>query len=89
MAPRIIDLIPSQHGHFRLESGYHAEFTLDTETFLESEPGASRLSALAERIERYSPTAICGPTEGGLEVVARTSVRAHPPPPPHQPNSER
>lgn len=26
---RIMDLIPSKHGHFRLESGHHAEFTLD------------------------------------------------------------
>jgi orotate phosphoribosyltransferase len=69
MSPRMIDLIPSQHGHFRLMSGHHAEFLLDTEPFLESEQGAARISALAERIRPYNPTAVCGPPAGTVDVA--------------------
>jgi orotate phosphoribosyltransferase len=70
--------VPSRDGHFRLESGYHANvwLTLDA-LFVEPSRAAPLASALAARLRKYEVSGICGPFVGGafLAQLLATELR--------------
>lgn len=59
-------LMTARRGHFVLESGYHTDlwFNLDA-LFVQPRSIAPLVTELANRLKTYSPTAICGPMQGG------------------------
>jgi len=62
----IFDGLPSERGHFLLESGYHTNLWLTLDRlFLAPTRVAPLVTALAERLAGHHPTAICGPLRGG------------------------
>lgn len=66
MKDHISQTVPARRGHFLLESGYHTDlwFTLDA-LFVSPHELAPQVKALAERLRRYEPSAVCGPLLGG------------------------
>jgi orotate phosphoribosyltransferase len=62
----LLETLPARRGHFLLESGYHADrwFGLDA-LFVRPNELAPFVADLAARLERYRPTAVCGPLVGG------------------------
>jgi orotate phosphoribosyltransferase len=75
MLDDILSALPVREGHFRLESGYHADvwFTLDA-LFAEPHEVAPLVSALATRLANYRPTAICGPLLGGAFLAQALAI---------------
>jgi len=66
MIPDILKTVPHRRGHFRMESGYHADLWLDLDALFASPREIAPLVAeLARRLARYEPSAICGPLLGG------------------------
>lgn len=65
----VLDLVSPQHGHFLLESGYHANMWLDLETLF-LHPGRVEPLAveLARRIAQYEVDVVCGPLVEGAFV---------------------
>lgn len=62
----IFDVVPSRHGHFLLESGYHTDLWLTLDAlFVDPAALAPYVAALADRLRAHAPTAICGPLLGG------------------------
>jgi orotate phosphoribosyltransferase len=58
--------LPVEHGHFRLESGYHSELWISLDTlFVSPHQLRPTVTALARRLALYQPTSICGPLLGG------------------------
>lgn len=80
MTDDLLSLLPVRRGHFLLESGYHAElwFNLDS-LFISPHTSAPLVVRLAERLERYDPTAVCGPLLGGafLAQAIATELDLH------------
>jgi orotate phosphoribosyltransferase len=74
-----LDLVSGRRGHFRLESGHHGALWLNLDTlFVDERRIAPFVTALVEAIRPYTPSAICGPLQGGAflaQLVAR-SLRA-------------
>ena len=62
----MIDLMAPRVGHFRFESGHHADRWLEPDLLLQS-PKALRLFAgeLANRLKRHRFDVVCGPLTGG------------------------
>jgi orotate phosphoribosyltransferase len=72
--PELFKLVSRKQGHFRLESGYHAESWLDLDQ-LYLRPAALRPFAaeLGSKISRYRIDGVCGPFSGGAflaQVIA-------------------
>jgi orotate phosphoribosyltransferase len=75
----VIDTLPSRHGHFLLESGYHTDLWLTLDAlFVDPAALAPYVAALADRLRAHAPTAICGPLLGGafLAQAIATSLGA-------------
>lgn len=67
--------LPVHSGHFRLESGYHADQWIDLERlFVDPSKTESMIAALAERLRPYKCSAICGPLTGGAFLAQRLAV---------------
>ena len=74
-ADRIAALVVRQ-GHFRLESGLHADRWIELDAwFVDPSALASELDALATLLAPYRPTAICGPLTGGAFVAQALAMR--------------
>lgn len=62
--------VRARRGHFRLESGHHADLWLDLESLclnpLEVQPLAAQL---ANRLRKYTVDAVCGPLNEGAFVA--------------------
>ena len=66
MADDILNRMPVRHGHFLLESGYHADTWFDLDSlFVAPRRIAPLVTELSQRLGRYKPTAVCGPQHGG------------------------
>ncbi|MGH7178760.1 MAG: orotate phosphoribosyltransferase [Tepidisphaeraceae bacterium] len=67
----ILKMLGARRGHFLLESGRHGELWLNLDGFLRH-PGRLKplASAIARRLKRCNPDAVCGPMIGG-EILAR------------------
>ncbi len=72
----IFDVVPSRHGHFLLESGYHTDLWLTLDAlFVDPAALAPYVAALADRLRAHGPTAVCGPLLGGAflaQAIATT-----------------
>jgi orotate phosphoribosyltransferase len=72
--PDLLPLFGSRSGHFRLESGHHAELWLDLD-HLFARPAALRpfVAELARRVATHRIDLVCGPLNGGAflaELIA-------------------
>lgn len=66
MSNDILTLVPGRRGHFRLESGYHTDLWLTLDAlFVAHDALAPTIAALADQLQPYQPTAVCGPLLGG------------------------
>ena len=70
MAIDFLSTVPSRHGHFLMESGYHTDVWMDLETLC-LQPAAIEPFAteLARRLRRHDADAICGPLNEGAFVA--------------------
>lgn len=73
-APELLSLISTKQGHFRLESGHHAESWLELDQ-LYRRPAALRpfVAKLAHKISGHRVECVCGPLTGGAflaEMIA-------------------
>jgi orotate phosphoribosyltransferase len=76
MTGDILTELPARPGHFLLESGYHTDLwlTLDA-VFVDPTKVAPLVATLADRLQPYAVTAVCGPVLGGAflaQAVAST-----------------
>lgn len=62
----VLPALPAREGHFRLESGLHTDVWLTLDALFVS-PGdlAPLITALADRLNAYTVSAVCGPLLGG------------------------
>ena len=72
--PDLLTLAGSRSGHFRLESGHHAELWLDLDALF-ARPAVLRpfVSELATRVATHRIDLVCGPLNGGAflaELIA-------------------
>jgi orotate phosphoribosyltransferase len=79
LANPIVSIIRS-HGHFLLESGYHADTWFDLDAlFIDPAAIASQVDALVALIRPHDVSAVCGPLLGGAflaqAVAAAMGVR--------------
>jgi orotate phosphoribosyltransferase len=62
----LLGLVAARHGHFRLESGHHAEVWLELDQLFKRPATLKPLIAeLAGRVARHGVDVICGPLTGG------------------------
>jgi orotate phosphoribosyltransferase len=76
---QVAELLPEREGHFVFESGHHGRIWLDLEVlFLDPERVRPLALALAARLRRFQPEAVCGPlVEGafvGLQVASALAL---------------
>ena len=83
MTRRLLDLLSSRRGHFRLESGHHGELWLELDALFER-PAllAPFLAELGDRLAGHAIDAVCGPVTGGafvaLAIAQRHDLRFYP-----------
>jgi orotate phosphoribosyltransferase len=67
--------LPTRHGHFLLESGYHTDFwfTLDG-LFVVPREIAPLVTALASQLRPYGASAVCGPLLGGAFLAHAVAI---------------
>lgn len=77
---QVAELLPEREGHFVFESGHHGRIWLDLEVlFLDPERVRPLAEALAERLRRFQPEAVCGPlVEGAFVALQVASALAIP-----------
>ena len=73
--PDLFTLVSSRTGHFRLESGHHADLWLDLDQLF-ARPTALRpfVTALTRRIAGHRVDAVCGPLNGGAFLAELLAV---------------
>ena len=80
MTDDTLKALPVRRGHFLLESGYHTDlwFTLDA-LFVAPHEIAPQVASLADKLQPYEISAVCGPLLGGAflahAVAAHMGVR--------------
>ena len=80
MTDDTLKALPVRRGHFLLESGYHTDlwFTLDA-LFVAPHEIAPQVASLADKLQPYEISAVCGPLFGGAflahAVAAHMGVR--------------
>ncbi len=68
--------LSARHGHFRLESGLHADRWFDLDAlFCDTRHVASSIDRLATALRRFAPTAVCGPMVGGAFLAQAVAMR--------------
>jgi len=76
MSQELLDLLPARKGHFKFESGHHGDLWLDLDLlFLQPQKNHQFINALADRLEKYNPTAVCGPLVGGALLAHMIATR--------------
>jgi len=76
MPADILELVASRTGHFRLESGHHAERWLDLERLcMNARAVEDHAAALADRLARHSFDVVCGPLVEGAFVALMVAGR--------------
>lgn len=76
MRSGILELVASRAGHFRLESGHHAERWLDLERLcLDVQAVEPYARELADRLARHSFDIVCGPLVEGAFVALMVAAR--------------
>jgi orotate phosphoribosyltransferase len=76
MRSALLDLVASRAGHFRLESGHHAERWLDLERLcLDVHAVEPFAQELADRLARHSIDVVCGPLVEGAFVALMVAAR--------------
>jgi orotate phosphoribosyltransferase len=74
MPQDFLSLVNSRVGHFKLESGHHANYWLDLETlFLRPSRIEPFAAQLADRLRSYRIDAVCGPLNEGAFVALMTA----------------
>ena len=72
---QLLDLMSPRGGHFRFVSGHHGDAWLDLDgLFRRPMALAPFVTALAERLARFSLDGVCGPLTGGAflaQLIAR------------------
>jgi orotate phosphoribosyltransferase len=78
MADTITTLLAGRHGHFQMESGYHAGSWFELGSLFDR-PDALRpfVSELAGRLAAHGVDAVCGPTTGGAKLGELISAELH------------
>jgi orotate phosphoribosyltransferase len=62
----LLGLVAARHGHFRLESGHHAELWLELDQLFKRPAALKPLIAeLAGRVASHGVDVVCGPLTGG------------------------
>ena len=75
MQEQVAELLPTREGHFVFESGHHGALWLDLERlFLSPERIQPLADALADRLRRHQPAAVCGPLVEGAFVGLMVAV---------------
>jgi orotate phosphoribosyltransferase len=70
MSQEFLDLLSAKRGHFQYESGHHGDLWLELDLlFLHPKRLQQFVIALANRLSRYEPTAVCGPLVGGALIA--------------------
>ncbi|HET9906763.1 MAG TPA: phosphoribosyltransferase family protein [Anaerolineales bacterium] len=70
MSQELLNLLAARRGHFKFESGHHGDLWLDLDLlFLQPQKLQPFIDALADRLEKYNPAAICGPLVGGALIA--------------------
>jgi len=66
----IANFLPAQSGHFLFESGHHGDVWLELDS-LWARPDLLEpaVAALARRLARHRPDAVCGPQTGGARLA--------------------
>ncbi len=66
----LLDMVAARHGHFALESGYHADTWLELDRLF-TRPAELQpfVSLLANKISQRSVELVCGPQTGGAFVA--------------------
>ena len=68
--------LPARKGHFELESGLHTDTWLELETaFVDPQKFQPLTDALADLLQPFDPTAVCGPVAGGALVAQAVAQR--------------
>jgi orotate phosphoribosyltransferase len=72
----ILAALPARQGHFLLESGLHTDLwlTLDA-VFVDPEPIAPLIAALAHKLRPHAVSAVCGPLLGGAFLAQAIAGR--------------
>src|SRR5438132_2184037 len=70
MRDRLMDLVASRKGHFKLESGHHGELWLDLDQlFIRPVDIRPFAKELADHLAAHQPEVVCGPMIGGAFVA--------------------
>lgn len=68
--------LPARKGHFELESGLHTDTWLELETaFVDTHELQLLTDVLADLLQPFDPTAVCGPVAGGALVAQAVAKR--------------
>jgi orotate phosphoribosyltransferase len=73
--PDLLTLVGARTGHFRLESGHHAELWLELDQLF-ARPAALQpfVAELARRVAIHGVDAVCGPLNGGAFLAELLAV---------------
>ncbi|HEY1471557.1 MAG TPA: phosphoribosyltransferase family protein [Candidatus Acidoferrum sp.] len=75
MDDHLLSLVRGRHGHFKLESGHHADVWFDLETLcLNSGEIRAFAQRLAAQLKKYQVDAVCGPLVEGAFVALLVSL---------------
>ena len=76
MSQELLNLLAARRGHFKFESGHHGDLWLDLDLlFLQPQKLQPFINALADRLAKYNPAAICGPLVGGALIAHRIAAK--------------
>jgi len=73
----LLSLASPRHGHFRLESGHHANLWLDLEgLFVQPAAVHPFVTRLARALRPHKVAGVCGPLVGGAFLVQMLATRS-------------
>src|SRR6266511_1401964 len=76
MNAELLNLLSAKKGHFRFESGHHGDLWLDLDLlFLYPQKLEQFINALAEQLQKYNTTAVCGPLVGGALIAYMVAAK--------------
>jgi orotate phosphoribosyltransferase len=76
MNPELLNLLSARRGHFKFESGHHGDLWLNLDVlFLYPQKLEQFINALAEQLQKYNTTAVCGPLVGGALIAHMVAAK--------------